>query len=58
MMETWLAFARTGDPNSAALPDWPAYDASRRATMRLGEKCRVEDAPFDDERALWADGRA
>lgn len=55
MMDTWLAFARRGDPGCDALPEWPAYCAERRATMLLGEKCRVEHAPLDDERALWAE---
>jgi para-nitrobenzyl esterase len=52
LMDTYLAFARAGDPNSPALPDWPRYETSRRATMHFGEKCLVEDAPLDDERAL------
>jgi len=48
MMDAWLAFARTGDPG------WPAYDAARRATMVFGAGSRVEDAPLDEERAVWA----
>ncbi len=57
MMDTYLAFAKRGDPGHSALPDWPAFDLERRATMRLGAVCRVEDAPGDDERQLWADRR-
>lgn len=56
MMDAWLAFARTGDPNSGnsgnGVP-WPAYDASRRATMVFGSDTRVQDAPYDEERQLW-----
>jgi para-nitrobenzyl esterase len=33
MSEAWLAFARSGDPNCAAIPQWPAYDAETRATL-------------------------
>ena len=55
MMDAWLAFARTGDPNNegASVP-WPAYDDSRRATMVFGIDPHVVDAPYDEERALWA----
>ena len=51
-MDAWLAFARDGDP-TAALPEWAAYDARRRATMLLGPACRVEDDPLGAERSAW-----
>jgi para-nitrobenzyl esterase len=53
MQDAWLAFARTGDPTHAGLPAWPGYDAERRATMLLGETCRVEDDPLGAERRAW-----
>src|SRR5262249_29770841 len=53
MQDGWLAFARTGDPNNVGLPAWPAYDADRRATMLLGARCEVADAPQEAERRLW-----
>jgi para-nitrobenzyl esterase len=53
MMDAWLAFARTGDPSTTDLGEWPAYDPQRRATMMLGADCHVESAPFDEERRLW-----
>ncbi len=56
MMETYLAFARNGDPSNEALPDWPRYDSRVRATMRLGEKCFIENAPMDEERCAVVDG--
>jgi para-nitrobenzyl esterase len=30
---TWVAFARTGNPNNAAIPRWPAYTTADRTTM-------------------------
>jgi para-nitrobenzyl esterase len=41
----WVAFARTGDPNVAQLPRWPAYSAAQRDTMLFNTDCRVEQDP-------------
>ena len=51
MQDAWIAFAKTGDPSTAALP-WPAYGPERK-TMVLGERSRVESAPYEAERAAW-----
>ena len=53
MSAAWAAFARSGNPNHPGIPSWPAYDARRRATMRLDAECRVVDDPFREERLLW-----
>jgi len=53
MREAWLAFAREGVPKAAALDAWPAYEPRRRATMRLGPRCGVVDAPLEAERRFW-----
>jgi len=53
MHAAWIAFARTGDPNTAALPAWPTYDVARRPTMLFDDVCRVEDDPQSVERRLW-----
>ncbi len=53
MQDAWLAFARSGDPSCDSLGQWPQYDASRRATMVLGEKSKMEDAPYEGERRAW-----
>jgi para-nitrobenzyl esterase len=47
------AFFRTGDPAHDGLPPWPAYDASRRATMLLGATCSTADGPLEAEREVW-----
>src|SRR5690606_33573300 len=54
MSAAWMAFARSGDPTTDTLPDWPAYALERRATMILDDECRVEDDPAGFERHLWA----
>jgi para-nitrobenzyl esterase len=46
MSEAWLAFARTGNPSTPALPDWPAYEPGRRATMVFDLESRVVDDPY------------
>ncbi len=53
MQDAWAAFARTGDPSSAGVGDWPPYDPSRRATMILGPQIGVEERPREAERAFW-----
>ena len=55
MSETWLAFAKNGDPNHAALPRWPAFDTEARATMIFDMPCRLELDPNAVERRAWHD---
>jgi para-nitrobenzyl esterase len=52
VMDSWIAFARSGDPSCASLR-WPRYTAADRATMRLGERCEPLLAPLDEERCAW-----
>jgi carboxylesterase type B len=54
MQESWLAFARSGDPSNDVVGDWPAYDLDRRATMRFDETLEVLDDPERERRELWA----
>lgn len=50
-----IQYGRTGNPNGAAgLPEWPAYDLARRATMMWETKPRVENDPRGAER-IFAD---
>jgi para-nitrobenzyl esterase len=53
MSSVWAAFARNGRPDHAAIPAWPVYDASRRATLVLDEVCRIENDPRGEARVLW-----
>src|SRR5699024_8840363 len=50
MSESWLAFARTGDPNNAAVPTWAPYDLDRRPVMHFDVPPEVVDDPHRDER--------
>ena len=53
MSDTWLAFARTGSPQTKALEAWPAYTLARRPTMLFDRSTRVVDDPRGDERRLF-----
>jgi para-nitrobenzyl esterase len=46
----WLAFARTGNPNHAGIPRWPAYDATSRSTMLINNEWKAIDDPHREER--------
>jgi para-nitrobenzyl esterase len=54
MSESLIAFARTGNPNSAAVPNWPSYDLKGRATMIWNVPPKVENDPRGRERELAA----
>jgi para-nitrobenzyl esterase len=48
--ETYLAFARTGNPNNSHAPVWPAFDLVKRSTMIFDLPSRIEDDPRGRER--------
>jgi len=52
VMDYWVQFARTGDPNLPGRPTWPLYRAEQPAVMELGEEIRVIP-PFDAALCLW-----
>ncbi|MDQ8727871.1 carboxylesterase family protein [Bradyrhizobium sp. LHD-71] len=51
---TWIAFARTGNPNNPAIPEWPAYTVPDRTTMVFDTQSRAEKLFREDERLLTA----
>jgi len=54
MSDAWIAFARTGNPKTPKLPEWPAYNVQTRPTMVFNDECRVVNDPGGSERHLWA----
>jgi len=45
VMGTWTAFARTGNPNTSAMPAWAPYDTARRSTMMIDVQSHVASDP-------------
>ncbi|MDZ7685529.1 MAG: carboxylesterase/lipase family protein [Gammaproteobacteria bacterium] len=41
MAETWISFARTGNPNNPKIPQWPAYNLEDRPVMVFDETPEV-----------------
>jgi para-nitrobenzyl esterase len=42
MSESWIAFARAGDPSNPTIPEWPAYTSTQRNMMIFRTKAGVE----------------
>jgi para-nitrobenzyl esterase len=52
IQDAWTAFARTGNPSCASLGEWKGYGSSQ-TTMILDTRCRMEDAPYNEEKSVW-----
>jgi para-nitrobenzyl esterase len=54
MSDAFIAFARSGDPNNAGLPQWRPYELSARATMLFDVEPKLAEDPRRGERRLFA----
>jgi para-nitrobenzyl esterase len=53
MMDSWISFAQTGNPNHKDIPKWPSYNGGKRSTMLFGKEIKLVNGPLDEERAAW-----
>ncbi|KSB88685.1 carboxylesterase [Caulobacter vibrioides] len=54
MSAAFATFARTGDPNCAAIPAWERYTLPRRPTLVVNETSAMVDDPRKEEREIFA----
>jgi para-nitrobenzyl esterase len=50
MADAWIAFARTGNPNTPKWPTWTPYDATNRATLVINDKTEIVNDPTKERR--------
>jgi para-nitrobenzyl esterase len=58
MADTWIAFARTGNPNNPAIPQWQPYDLQSRPVMVFDLEPEVVNDARGPQRALFDDSTA
>ncbi|HQT79309.1 MAG TPA: carboxylesterase family protein, partial [Rhodopila sp.] len=54
MSAAWIAFARTGKPDTTGLPPWPPFTLAQRATMVFDTTPRIVNDYRGQERAMLA----
>ena len=54
MSETFIGFAKRGDPNNRLIPRWKPYTMARRETMIFDVPARLESDPRGEERKIFA----
>jgi para-nitrobenzyl esterase len=50
--DTWIAFARSGNPNTPKLPRWTPYNATDRPTMVIDNEIRLVNDPIREQRLV------
>ncbi|GCE22646.1 carboxylesterase/lipase family protein [Dictyobacter kobayashii] len=53
MHAVWIAFIRSGNPQTPQLPAWPGYQLTQRSTMLFHEHNQLTQDPQSVERQYW-----
>jgi para-nitrobenzyl esterase len=53
MSETFIAFAKTGNPNNKMIPPWKKYSLQQRETMIFNVPPKLESDPRGEERKIF-----
>lgn len=48
----WVAFARSGNPNTKLAPHWEPFDTKKRAVMVINDEWKLVDDPHGEEQRL------
>jgi para-nitrobenzyl esterase len=48
----WVAFARTGNPNTKLAPSWETFDTTKRAVMIINDDWKLVNDPHGEEQRL------
>jgi carboxylesterase type B len=49
MMDYWVNFAKTGNPNGQGLVDWPAYNSTSDLNLEFADTVRTNKHLFKKE---------
>lgn len=53
VQNSWIAFARSGNPATDRVGHWPAFNKDTRKVMCFDETTQLQDDPLEQEQELW-----